>query len=76
MTFEILAQAVINGILMGFVFALVAVGLSLILGVAQIINFAHGEFLMLGMYTAFWMWALFRLDPLVSLPISIGALGL
>ncbi|MHB0869896.1 MAG: branched-chain amino acid ABC transporter permease [Chloroflexota bacterium] len=76
MTPEVLAQALANGLLMGFLFALVAVGLTLIFGMVEIVNFAHGEFLMLAMYASFWMWSLFALDPLVSLPISTLALVL
>lgn len=65
-----MGQIVVNGILMGFVYALVAVGLTLTWGVMDIINFAHGEFLMISMYSTFWMFSLLALDPLVSLPIS------
>jgi branched-chain amino acid transport system permease protein len=65
-----LAQAIVNGVLLGAVFALVAVGLTLIYGVMDIINFAHGELVMLGMYSSFFAWSLFGLDPLVSLPIT------
>jgi branched-chain amino acid transport system permease protein len=68
-TADVLIQGLINGILMGCIYALIAAGLSLIFGLMEIVNFAHGEFLMLGMYTAFWMYALFALDPLVSVPI-------
>ncbi len=70
MTQEIIIQAIISGLLMGFVYALIAVGLSLIFGLMEIVNFAHGEFLMLSMYAAFWLWSLFGLDPLFALPIS------
>jgi branched-chain amino acid transport system permease protein len=73
-----LAQAVVNGVLVGAVFALVAVGLTLIYGVMDIVNFAHGEMVMLGMYGSFFAWSLFGLDPLVSLPVtgvSIAAVG-
>ncbi len=66
-----MGQIIINGILMGFVYSLVAVGLTLTWGVMDIINFAHGEFLMISMYTAFWMYSIFSLDPLISLPISL-----
>ena len=70
MTPDILMQTLVNGLLIGFVFALVAVGLTLIFGMVEIVNFAHGDFLMLAMYASFWMWSLFALDPLVSLPVS------
>ena len=76
MTTEIVMQTVVSGLLTGFVFALIAVGLSLIFGMMEIVNFAHGEFLMLAMYASFWMWTLFALDPLVSLPITVAALVL
>ena len=56
---------------MGFIYALVAVGLTLTWGVMDIINFAHGEFLMISMYTAFWMYTLLQTDPLFSLPVGI-----
>ncbi len=72
MTPEIVIQAIISGLLMGFVYALIAAGLSLIFGLMEIVNFAHGEFMMLSMYAAFWMWSLFGLDPLISLPICIA----
>jgi branched-chain amino acid transport system permease protein len=71
---DVLLQGILSGILMGFVYALIAAGLSLIFGLMEIVNFAHGEFLMLAMYTAFWMYALFGLDPLVSVPICALAL--
>ncbi len=74
MTVEILLQSVISGILMGFVYALIAAGLSLIFGLMEIVNFAHGEFLMLAMFGAFWGWALWSVDPLLSLPLTTLAL--
>ena len=70
----IIGQIIANGILMGFIYALVAVGLTLTWGVMDIINFAHGEFLMIGMYTAFWMFSIFAIDPLAALPICIAVL--
>ncbi|MBI2154708.1 MAG: branched-chain amino acid ABC transporter permease [Candidatus Rokubacteria bacterium] len=76
MTVEILLQSVISGILMGFVYALIAAGLSLIFGLMEIVNFAHGEFLMLAMFGAFWTWALWSVDPLLSLPLTTAALFL
>ncbi|HTX55016.1 MAG TPA: branched-chain amino acid ABC transporter permease [Candidatus Baltobacteraceae bacterium] len=73
---EVLIQGIMNGVLMGCLYALIAAGLSLIFGLMEIVNFAHGEFLMLGMYTAFWMYTLFGLDPLLSVPICAAALFL
>ena len=61
---EIFIQTVVSGILIGLVFSLIAVGLTLIFGVVEIVNFAHGEFLMLAMYSTFWMFSLFHIDPI------------
>ncbi|MCC6192012.1 MAG: branched-chain amino acid ABC transporter permease [Anaerolineales bacterium] len=70
----IIAQTLLSGVLIGFIYALVAVGLTLIYGVMDIVNFAHGEFLMLSMYVVFWLYALAGLDPMVSLPISVAVM--
>lgn len=66
-----IGQIIINGLLNGCVYALVAVGLSLTWGVMDIVNFAHGEFLLWGLYASFWIWALLGLDPLISMPVVI-----
>jgi branched-chain amino acid transport system permease protein len=71
---QILLQTIASGVLIGLVYALVAVGLTLIFGVMDIVNFAHGEFVMLGMYASFWAWALLHLDPLYALPFTALAL--
>ncbi len=76
MTAEVLLQGIVSGLLMGFVYALIAAGLSLIFGLMEIVNFAHGEFLMLAMFSTFWAWALWRLDPVLSLPLTAAALFL
>jgi branched-chain amino acid transport system permease protein len=76
MTVEVLLQGIVSGLLMGFVYALIAAGLSLIFGLMEIVNFAHGEFLMLAMFSTYWAWALWRLDPLLSLPLTAAALFL
>jgi branched-chain amino acid transport system permease protein len=73
-TAEVVAQALVSGLLMGCVYALIAAGLSLIFGLMEIVNFAHGEFLMLAMFGAFWGWALGGLDPLLTLPLVTAAL--
>jgi branched-chain amino acid transport system permease protein len=73
---DVVLQGLVSGLLMGCVYALIAAGLSLIFGLMEIVNFAHGEFLMLAMFATFWAWALARLDPLTSLPITLGLLFL
>jgi len=66
-------DAITSGILMGLIFSLIALGLTIIFGVMNIVNFAHGEFLMVGMYIAYWCNVLIGLDPLFGLPFSIAA---
>src|SRR5581483_6556503 len=66
-------QLLVSGLLTGLVFALVAVGLTLIHGVMEVVNFAHGEFLMLAMYATFGL-ALVVMGPLVRLPLAVIAL--
>jgi branched-chain amino acid transport system permease protein len=75
-TAEVLLQGMVSGLLMGFVYALIAAGLSLIFGLMEIVNFAHGEFLMLAMFSTYWAWALWRLDPVVSLPLTAAVMFL
>ncbi len=52
---ETVAQAVINGLLIGGIYALVSIGVTLIFGVVKIVNFAQGEFVMIGMYLSFYL---------------------
>jgi branched-chain amino acid transport system permease protein len=66
----IYGQVLVDGLVVGLMFALVAMGLSLIYGVMNIVNFAHGEFMMLAMYFCFFMWSVAGVDPLVSTPIA------
>jgi branched-chain amino acid transport system permease protein len=68
---EVLAQLGVSTILLGGIYALIAVGLTLIFGVMRVVNFAHGEFLMLGMYLAFWTSTVWSIDPYVVFPISV-----
>jgi branched-chain amino acid transport system permease protein len=72
-TLQPIAQALANGLLIGSVYALISVGLTLIFGVMNIVNFAHGEFLMLGMFGAYFLSSTFGVDPLIGAPlIGIG----
>ena len=67
---DILISSLVAGILIGSVFALVALGLTIIFGVMDIVNFAHGEFLMLGMYTGLLTSQATGMDPLLTLPVA------
>ena len=71
---EIVAQAVINGLLIGGIYALVSIGVTLIFGVIKIVNFAQGEFVMIGMYISFFLATQFGIDPVVSLIVSMPVL--
>jgi branched-chain amino acid transport system permease protein len=70
----VVAQAVVNGLLIGGIYALVSIGVTLIFGVVKIVNFAQGEFVMIGMYISFWLATHLGLDPLASLVVSMPAL--
>ena len=67
----VLAQQLLLGLLIGGLYGLAAAGLSLVFGVMKVLNVAHGELIMLGGYGAFWLVALFGLDPFVSLALVI-----
>jgi branched-chain amino acid transport system permease protein len=71
---ETLAQAVVNGLLIGGIYALVSIGVTLIFGVVKIVNFAQGEFVMIGMYISFFLATRYGIDPLLSLAVSMPAL--
>lgn len=68
---ETLVQSVVSGVLTGSLYAMIGVGLTVVFGVMRIINLAHGELVMLGMYGAFWGHLLWRLDPFVSLVLWV-----
>jgi branched-chain amino acid transport system permease protein len=70
---SVLAQQLVLGLLIGGLYGLAAAGLSLVFGVMKVLNVAHGELIMLGGYGAFWLVALFGLDPFASLALVIPA---
>jgi branched-chain amino acid transport system permease protein len=66
-----LGQAVVNWLLVGSFYAAVALGFSLVWGIMNIINLAHGSFVLVGAYTAFWIFTGLHLDPFLSLPLTM-----
>jgi branched-chain amino acid transport system permease protein len=64
------AQTVINGLLLGGLYAIVGMGLAIIFGTMRIINFAHGQFVMVGMYISYTACNVFHIDPYLSLIVS------
>lgn len=68
MTAQVFFQVLASGLLMGLLYALIAVGLSLIFGLMDVVNFAHGEFLMIAMYAAFGLWSVSGIDPVLLMP--------
>jgi branched-chain amino acid transport system permease protein len=77
MTWSIVLNVLIQGILTGLVYGLMALGLSVIFGVVRVINFAHGEFAVVAMYATYVLWATLGLDPLISLvPIAVAFFGI
>lgn len=69
-----LVQSLTFGVLVGSLYGLAAVGLSLVFGVTKFLNVAHGELLMLGGYLSFWAFTLLNMDPFVSLATTIACL--
>lgn len=62
-------NVLVSGLLIGFVYALIALGLTIIFGVMRVVNFAHGEMVVIGMYAGYWMWTYTHLPPwLLALP--------
>jgi len=66
-----LLQVIVSGLLVGVVYSLIAVGLTLIWGIMEIVNFAHGSFLMVSMYICYFLYSLWGLDPIFSMPIAV-----
>ena len=63
-------QGLLNGIILGVLYGLIGVGLNVIFGVLRVVNFAHGEFLVLGAYFAFVLMTALGIGPMVSLPLA------
>ena len=68
---DIFVQSVVSGVLTGSLYAMIAIGLTIVFGVMRIINLAHGEMVMLGMFGAYWSFTLLGISILSS-PSSSG----
>ena len=66
-----LAQAIAKGLLTGMVYGLMALGLSVIFGVMRVVNFAHGEMMVVGMYLAWMAFDALQVTPTLSLPLGV-----
>ena len=67
-------QDLVNGLLVGGIFAVVALGFSLVWGIMNIINLAHGSFVMLGAYLSYVLFSTWHVDPFLSIPIGFVVL--
>jgi branched-chain amino acid transport system permease protein len=68
----VLLQAILDGVMVGGVYAVISIGLTLVFGVISIVNFAQAQFLMVGMYVAYFAWHHLGLDPLVGSLLSFA----
>ncbi|MGP0095349.1 MAG: branched-chain amino acid ABC transporter permease [Xanthobacteraceae bacterium] len=77
MTPSIIANVVVQGVLTGLVYGLMALGLSVIFGVVRVVNFAHGEFAVIAMYATYVLFVSLKLDPLLAvLPVAAAFFGI
>ena len=67
-------QAIVTGLLTGALYALIGMGLALIFGVMRVVNFAHGAFLMIGMYVTYFLYVGLHLSPYLAIPIVVPVL--
>jgi branched-chain amino acid transport system permease protein len=76
----IIAQIIVNGVFLGGLYIIIAVGLNLVYGIMGLINYAHGEFMMVGMYMTYFLFTFSKIDPYLLLPLiflilfAVGAL--
>ena len=73
---EIVFQTMANGLLIGALYGLVALGFALLMGVMKFLNTAHGTFIILGGYLSYWLLELWGIDPFLSLPLVVMAMFL
>ncbi len=69
-----LGQIAVNALLLSGILSLVALGFSLVWGIMNIVNLSHGAFIVMGAYLTYWMHELWRVDPFLSVPVSMAVL--
>ncbi len=69
--FDLILMALVSGILMGILYGLIGIGMNIIYGVMRVVNFAHGEFMMLGAYIAFSLHQVLKLNPIQSIAVVL-----
>jgi len=67
-------QVLVNWLLLGSLYAAVALGFSLVWGIMNIVNLAHGAFIIVGAYTAFWLYTQLHIDPYLGIPLTMAIL--
>ncbi len=73
---QLVLQNAVNGLLIGGTYATIALGLSLVWGVLNVVNIAHGAFVMVGAYATYWLFTLYHVDPFLALPLAGAVLFL
>ena len=71
-----IVQTLVYGVILGAFYGLVAIGLALLFGVMKYLNLAHGSFMMIGGYICYWIFALWHVDPIVSIPLVMVIMSL
>src|SRR5438874_278131 len=71
----VIVQVIVGGLLLGAVYALFSSGLTLVWGMMNVVNFAHGDFVMLGMYVAYLVYSLLGAGPLIGAPLAMLVLA-
>lgn len=69
----LIVQGLLNGIIIGLIYSLIGTGLNMIFGVLRVVNFAHGEFIILGSFAAYFLHELFGISPFISMGIAFVA---
>jgi branched-chain amino acid transport system permease protein len=67
-------QVLVNWLLLGSLYGAVALGFSLVWGIMNIVNLAHGAFIIVGAYTAFWLYTQLHIDPYIGIPLTMAVL--